>query len=642
MTYSSLNQAAAGAERPENLYPKATRALSLSTVLKFLLATGFALALFGLDINSPFETDQEPYYASVIRDVAENGRWLAPLDGYGEICRKPPLYLWLSALLVKATRGSVDEVTTRAVSLTAGAVLAGETLLVGQACLGPAGGWLAYLFLLGSYGFASQAACAQTDMLMALFVLSAIVLACRLEEGKAPARAGGAIGLLLGLAILTKGPLALVLSGLVMMVYRGLAGQNPLDLFRRGWVWRAAALACVIGLSWYAIAWLSWRENLLTVHVLQENLGHFLPARFGGTGEASKPLYFPTLKLLGGALPMSLGAPALVLAIWRSGRGLVSRKLLALQLSIVIVVLVFFTLASSKRPVYVLPAYPALAILLAWVFLTDGRLAAAPSGCRERSLGSAESIAQGQPERAAAAQEPRARTAGRSPDRASSLVGALRSSACMLAVFGFAAAVVACLIAKFALDLLPGLAAHFAPTDAGYTALFVRLATRPALGVIIFVSTSAIGQALVIGGLWRKSRSVSSFGVALLALAGVGLWLGLLKPAHAQLYTLKGFVATARSSTGQAPVYVLGGEDYQVSFYYKKTVPIWRPDELAKSGARSSAYLIGWSNDLARAQIPAGHRLELSFCAGAKRPRGQMCLAKVSPLGSTASGFSSR
>jgi 4-amino-4-deoxy-L-arabinose transferase-like glycosyltransferase len=247
----------------------------IGKALKFLLAAGFALLLLGLDINSPFETDQESYYASVIRDVAENGHWLTPLDNYGEICRKPPLYLWLSALVVKATGSSVNETTTRIVSLIAGAVLAGEIVLLAEAHLSPAAGWLAYLFLLGSYGFASQATYAQTDMLMTLFILSAVALAWRLERGAASPWVGYAIGLLLGLAILTKGPLALVLSGLMIMLYRTLIGQNPLALFRRSWVWRATAVACLIGLSWYVAAWFSWRENLLTVHVLEENLGHF-------------------------------------------------------------------------------------------------------------------------------------------------------------------------------------------------------------------------------------------------------------------------------------------------------------------------------------------------------------------------------
>jgi hypothetical protein len=642
MTYSSPDPATPRAEQFENRRSPVINGSTPLTVLKLLAAMGVALIILGLDINAPFEADQETYYASVIRDVAENGHWLAPVDAYGEICRKPPLYVWLSALLVKATHGSVDEATTRAVSVIAGAVLAGETLLIGQACLGPAGGWLAYLFLLGSYGFASQAACAQTDMLMALLILSALALACLLEEEQVSSSTSVAVGLLLGLAILTKGPLALVLSGIVMMLYRWLEGRDPLGFLRRRWVWSATTVALIIGLSWYGVAWLNWRQDLVTVHMLQENLGHFLPARFGGTGEAAKPFYFPTAKLFAGALPMSLGAPALILALWLSWQRLVSVRLLALQLSVVVVVLVFFSLASSKRPVYVLPAYPALAILLAWVFLTDQRSPTMSLESCDLGSRSAARAADARLKAARIALEDKTQTCGKSPDRAGSLVSAACRAAWMLTGLGFIAAIVLCLIAGFTRGLSPALLAHFAPTDAGYAALFLRLTARPSVGIIIFVLVSLVGLGILVGGLWRRSSPVSSFGAALLAVAGVGLWLGVLKTAHAELYTLKSFVAKAKSLTDGAPVYVLGGEDYQVSFYYKKTVPIWRPDDLTRFAKPSIVYLIGWSDDLARAQIPTGHRAEISHCADAKRPRGRMCMAKVIPLGSTVSGLRSR
>jgi hypothetical protein len=611
MTYSSLNPLDTG-RRPQEM-PQSKRVLgvTVSTIAKFVVAAAFAFLVLGLDIKSPFEADQEPYYASVIRDVAENGHWLAPRDAYGEICRKPPLYLWLSALVVKAGGSSVTEAATRTVAVSAGALLAAETLLVAEACLGGVGGWLAYFFLLGSYGFASQAANAQTDMLMALLILSAVTLASCLESKETSAHAGVGIGLLLGLAILTKGPLALVLSGLAMALHQGLARKNPLELLRRAWVWRSLVVACCVGLSWYVAAWFSWRADLVTVHVLQENLGHFLPGSLGGTGEAWKPPYFPTVKLLGGALPMSLGLPALLLAMWSSWRWIAACDLIRLQLSVVVAVLVFFSLAHSKRPVYVLPAYPALAILLAWMFLTTGRRAEVKANLD--------------------GQDPD-QSARTSPGHSSSIADFsyyLRNGACIMTVLGVAATLAAVATAKLAPGLLLKLTPHFAPTDAGYAGLFFNLAARSTPGITLYVAASAIGAAIVVIGLWRGRSALSSFGIAALALSGVCLWLGVLKPEHAKIYTLKSFLANAQRATGAAPVYVLDNEDYQASFYYKKTLPIWRRQEgVAKSG-QGNVYFLGWTEDLLRAQPPAGRRLKIDFCNSVGRPHGRMCLAHL-------------
>ncbi len=193
--------------------PPSPRASWRRAGANLLVAAIVALAFLSQGISAPFTKDAEPQSAEWLRDVAEHGHWLLARDDYGAVNRKPPLYYWLSAIAVKMSGGRVDEVNSRAVSLIAGAALAAEVMAWSAACLGPRQGWLAFAFLLGSYGFASRATDALTDMLLSLLLFSAYCILYPQVENRGSNQRAIAAGAVLGLAILTKGPVALVLCG---------------------------------------------------------------------------------------------------------------------------------------------------------------------------------------------------------------------------------------------------------------------------------------------------------------------------------------------------------------------------------------------------------------------------------------------
>ncbi|MBV8775143.1 MAG: hypothetical protein JO166_22830, partial [Deltaproteobacteria bacterium] len=119
----------------------------------------------GEGITAPFHNDEETRPAGIIVDIVDHQHWLIPVDLHGELTRKPPLFYWMSALIAEARGGIVDEPGSRMVSLLAAAATAAVVLELTGAHFGIAAGWLAYLFLLGTYGFASRAELARTDML---------------------------------------------------------------------------------------------------------------------------------------------------------------------------------------------------------------------------------------------------------------------------------------------------------------------------------------------------------------------------------------------------------------------------------------------------------------------------------------------
>ncbi len=173
-------------------------------------------------------------------------------------------------------------------------------------------------------------------------------------------------GVLLGLAILTKGPLAAGLLALAAFIYLLLLRANPLQPLTRAWPWAALALGLAIACCWYVPAFIAGRASNLGGVFFHENLGHLLPASAGGTGEAARPVYYIGLRIIGGSLPLSLLIPALMLS-FRGFAAKVRRDLLY-QLAMALAVLLLFSLASAKRDDYILPALPPLAILFAALF----------------------------------------------------------------------------------------------------------------------------------------------------------------------------------------------------------------------------------------------------------------------------------
>ena len=113
------------------------------------------------------------------------------------------------------------------------------------------------------------------------------------------------MGVMLGLGILTKGPVAIVLCALAVTIYLLIERRNPIAMLRERWPWQVVAIAVAIGALWYVPATIVGGHKIVRI-IFAENFGHFMPARLGGTGESYRPFYYIAARLLGGAFPMTL------------------------------------------------------------------------------------------------------------------------------------------------------------------------------------------------------------------------------------------------------------------------------------------------------------------------------------------------
>ncbi|HZP40090.1 MAG TPA: glycosyltransferase family 39 protein [Candidatus Binatia bacterium] len=302
----------------------------------------------------PFYTRGEPREALVAREMVRTGEWLVPARPEGKLTRKPPLYYWAAAAAL-ARLPDRPELALRLPSAALGTAAVVATWATARRLYGPLAGLPAALVLAVAFEWVRAATSARVDMALAA-ALTAVLVSWALAIAGASRRwllvtvTGAALG------TLAKGPVALVLAAATAAA--ALAVRREREVIRRLRPLPVLATAAALAGAWYAVAFLRQGSAFLDV-VARENWLRFLDTKAGDTGHAHTLGYLVGLGLVG-LLPWTPLLP-LALAPLQSRPRAPATTLLACWIS---VVFVFFSLASAKRSVYLLPLYPALAILV--------------------------------------------------------------------------------------------------------------------------------------------------------------------------------------------------------------------------------------------------------------------------------------
>ncbi len=169
-----------------------------------------------------------------------------------------------------------------------------------------------------------------------------------------------------GLAVLTKGPVGLVLPLLIALAEGFLCGYPRRRLFQP----LGMLLFVLITLPWFLAVTANLPEFPHYAFV-RETFERVATDKLKRTG----PVYYILVFLVVGSLPWF----AALIAAWRHYPQIWRERMLAARneaflLAWILVPLVFFTLSQSKRPGYILPALPAVAILGAHFMQRSPRL----------------------------------------------------------------------------------------------------------------------------------------------------------------------------------------------------------------------------------------------------------------------------
>jgi 4-amino-4-deoxy-L-arabinose transferase-like glycosyltransferase len=347
-------------ERQEALatVPPATAPARVPAWLMWTFGLMVLLIYFGLLGHFGLAEPDEPRYAEIAREMIELGDWVTPHLNYVKYFEKPPLIYWLTA--ANAALFGTSAFVLRlwpAVFACVGIVTA---YALGCAMYGEWVGAVAAALLAATPLYFGLGQILILDMpLSALmgFGLAAFWFAyTRAERGCFVL----ALYVATALGVLTKGPVAALLTGAVIAAF--LLSQRD----RRALRWLISPLGiglfCLIAVPWHVLV--SYRNpEFIEFFVIKQHLARFLTP-----DEHREPLWFFVPIVFGGMLPWSL---CLLCAPGRLREFLGWRRLRSLSpaawycLSWSGVVFVFFSLSGSKLGTYVLPLFCPLAILAA-------------------------------------------------------------------------------------------------------------------------------------------------------------------------------------------------------------------------------------------------------------------------------------
>ena len=349
---------------------------------------------------TPFWDEDEPRFAAIARTMVDTGDWIVPMFNDELAVDKPVLMHW--AMAVSYTLFGTSEIAARLPSAIATLLTALALLRAGTRWFTPTTGIVAALAYVGSLLVGIEAHAATPDAILTCLTTWATILFAEPLLAECSAAATGlprlswgraaAVGGLLGLAVVCKGPIGFVGPLAVVLPWAGwLAVQRRLadrphptatiatltrSLLAVAWpaAWdtiRTVRLGIIsvamfaVAAPWYTAVSLrtdgAWLNGFFFIH----NVGRFVaPMEQHGGSVLLHPL-----AMLVGFFPWSCFLPlAIVVTLWRVWKQAdppTSRHALGLALVWLAVWVGGFSASATKLPNYVLPAYPAAALLVA-------------------------------------------------------------------------------------------------------------------------------------------------------------------------------------------------------------------------------------------------------------------------------------
>jgi 4-amino-4-deoxy-L-arabinose transferase-like glycosyltransferase len=326
----------------------------------------------------PLIDKSEARYAEIGRQMVVTGDWTMPqLEPGQPYWGKPPLHFWATALSLRAL--GFSEFAARLPSLLGALLVLFAAERVARRLRGPEVGWLACLILASSGLFFALAAQVALDLTLTA-CSSAALAGFFLGHGEADpkrARLFHWMGFLaLGAGLLAKGPVSVALWAGTL----ALACLLTRDLrWLRGVPWLSGSLlAAAVSLPWFLAAERG-HPGFLRYFFINENLLRFVASDYGDRYGHGHTLPYGTIWAFA-LLALMPWSPALLVLLWRGLRtGGLARLRRDPERSFLwawsLAPLLFFTPSRNLVVTYVMPALPAIAVLLADALLP--RMAAA-------------------------------------------------------------------------------------------------------------------------------------------------------------------------------------------------------------------------------------------------------------------------
>jgi len=326
-----------------------------------LLAVAAALATAALAVGigrTDLWPPDETRVAEISREMRAERSWLVPRLNGTPFLEEPPLFYWLQAGAYRLA-GGPSAAAARCPATVAAVLGVLVTMALARAVGASAG--IAGLILatapeywwMARSGTPDTAAASATALALTFFFLA-------WRSGRRSLLAAAAVAA--GTAFWLKSLLGVGLASITIAAFVAWAGKGRLRT--RDLLWAAAATGSGAAL-WLVLLWRAESGGAVAFFVVKNHLGRLLGAP--EEGHLRSALYYvPNLALDLSA--WSIALPAAVASAWQE-RGDPGRLFVLLWAGLMTLTL---TASASKRAHYLLPAYPALAVLVAGWWVRSG------------------------------------------------------------------------------------------------------------------------------------------------------------------------------------------------------------------------------------------------------------------------------
>jgi 4-amino-4-deoxy-L-arabinose transferase-like glycosyltransferase len=313
----------------------------------------------------PLTDTTEARYSEISRKMVETSDWITPQHDYGvPYWAKPPLAFWMSAAGIELL--GPTQLAPRLPILLLSFGFLGLYFAWLRRWLGLSAASAGVIMLMSALLYFVSMAAVMTDMVLTICVASGLMAFwSRYRGGSGRWEVLLYVGL--GLGLLTKGPLAAVLT-LGPILGWCLSTRRVAEVWRRfAWL-KGAALTLAVALPWYIAAEIK-TPGFLRYFIVGEHIMRFLVPGWNGDlyGQAhQEPLGMIWAYFFVGVLPWSVLLVPLMVARRRAlaSRWSANRELVVLGLWWALVPLLLFTFSANIISPYIVPAVPGAVVAI--------------------------------------------------------------------------------------------------------------------------------------------------------------------------------------------------------------------------------------------------------------------------------------
>ena len=323
------------------------------------LLSGICALLFFVDLGGRDIWDiDEGMHAAMAQTMVHSGDWITPMFNGEAFFDKPALFNWLTALSFLVF--GFTEFAARLPAALSGLGCVLLTYVTARHIYGPRAALLAGIVMATSLEIILLSRVVQYDIPFTFFTTLSLYFCtrCILDEDRRAYYIAGfyAAG---ALAVLVKGPIGMIVPGMAFFAY--LVYARKFAVLKTLFMPPGLLVFTVIVAPWFLLMEQA-NSGYLDYFIVRQHFGNFL----GGEGALQprhpEPFYYYIPVLLGGLLPWSLLLPGAMFRATGKDRDHSDGAPVFLAIWIAVIFL-FFSAATSKLGTYLLPLFPAAAIL---------------------------------------------------------------------------------------------------------------------------------------------------------------------------------------------------------------------------------------------------------------------------------------